>query len=65
MTEHSDEIFTRSTQTLNLQVPQPKREIFQNSFRYQGAVLWNSLPAQLKSAADLEAFKKSYKDLFF
>ena len=65
MTKNTHEVFTRSTQIRNVQVPQPNREIFRKSFKYQGALLWNSLPAQLKSAADLNVFKKQYKELYF
>ena len=65
LTNHAHQVYTRSTQNLNVHVPQPKQEIYRNSFKYQGAVLWNSLPAQLKSAADLNSFKRMYKEMFF
>ena len=65
MTKDTHDIPTRSSQNSNVQIPQPNYEIFRNSFRYQGAVLWNSLPPQLKSATELDMFKRTYKDLYF
>ena len=65
MSNETHNIPTRSTQNFNVQVPEPKYEIFRNSFRYQGALLWNSLPAQLKNSNDIASFKKYYKNLYF
>ena len=65
MSSYTHDISTRSTQNLKVQVPYPNCEMFRNSFKYQGAVLWNSLPAQLRSASDLNSFKRLYKHIYF
>ena len=59
------EIPTRSASTGLLQVPQPNYEIFRNSLKYQGALVWNNLPAQLKNTPDIVSFKRLYKHLYF
>ena len=38
-------------------VPRPYTESGENSFHYQGAVLWNSLPRDVKSPPNLRSFK--------
>jgi len=65
MTSDTHDIPTRSFQNYNVQIPQPNYEIFRNSFKYQGAVLWNSLPAHLKSATNIDVFKRLYKQRYF
>ena len=65
MTENTHDRSTRSVTHQNLQVPKPKVEHFRNSFRYRGAVQWNSLPTELKSATSADLFKYKYKRHFF
>ena len=65
MTCDTHDIPTRSSQNYTVQIPQPKYEIFRNSFKYQGAVLWNSLPSHLRNATDIDAFKRLYKQYYF
>ena len=40
-----------------LTIPQPRTNYLRNSFRYIGAVLWNSLPETLRQAESLHNFK--------
>ena len=40
-----------------LTIPQPRTNYLRNSFRYNGAVLWNSLPEPLRQAESLSNFK--------
>ncbi len=38
---------TRFANNMNVVVPKPNVETFRNSFMYQDAISWNSLPPQL------------------
>jgi hypothetical protein len=40
-----------------LAIPQPRTNYLKNSFSYSGAVLWNSLPTELRQASSLRKFK--------
>ena len=40
-----------------LTIPQPRTNYLRNSFRYSGAVLWNSSPETLRQAKSLRNFK--------
>ena len=40
-----------------LTIPQPRSNYLRNSFRYSGAVLWNSLPQTLRQAESLSNFR--------
>ena len=42
----------------DLPIPKPKKEFLKRSFKYRGAVLWNNLPYQGKSASSMYAFKR-------
>ena len=59
------EFLTRSASNNNFQVPEPKYELYRNSFKYQGSLLWNSLHPQLQSATDIKEFKWMYKNMYF
>ena len=48
---------------LNLFVPRVNQTTYGlHSFRYQGTLLWNSLPEEIKTAANLNTFKKLIKN---
>jgi len=47
-----------------LKVPLPRTNYYKNSFSYSGAVLWNSLPRELRSAASLGQFRRLIKQAF-
>ena len=57
--------YTRSAQQNNVQIPKPNLEQFKKSFKYHGAVTWNSLPAELKQAENIDRFKHLYKQIYF
>ena len=40
-----------------LAVPLPRTNFLKNSFSYKGAVLWNSLPPDLRQAQTLNGFR--------
>ena len=40
----------------NLFIPRPNTEVLKKSFRYRGAVTWNSLSAEAKQATTLNSF---------
>jgi len=65
MTSHTHELATRSVSNLNYQIPEPHLEIFKQSFRFQGATLWNNLPLELRNINDINEFKFYYKRLHF
>ena len=48
----------RSNDT-DLALPKPKTNYLKRSFKYSGAVLWNSLPSEAKKASSLYQFKRS------
>ena len=52
---------TRTTNQCMVVIPQPRTEIFKQSFAYKGAVLWNMLPINIKLSTSLSQFKYSYK----
>jgi hypothetical protein len=47
----------------DLVLPHPKREFLQNSFKFSGAKLWNSLPLQAKLAQSEYTFKMNINSL--
>ncbi len=48
----------RSNDT-DLALPKPKMNYLKRSFRYSGAMMWNSLPSEAKKASSLYQFKCS------
>ena len=40
-----------------LAIPLPRTNFMKNSFSYSGAVLWNSLPVELRKASTLNSFR--------
>ena len=46
-----------------LNVPLPRTNYYKNSFSYSGAILWNSLPCNLREADSLGQFKRLLKEL--
>ena len=46
-----------------LNVPLPHTNYYKNSFSYSGAILWNSLPCNLREAESLGQFKRLLKEL--
>ena len=46
-----------------LNVPLPRTNYYKNSFSYSGAILWNSLPCNLRETESLGQFKRLLKEL--
>ena len=65
MTRDTHDIPTRSTASGSLQVPRPNYDFFRNSFGYQGSIIWNNLPPQLRDAPDIDTFKRLYRNTYF
>ena len=50
-------------ETVNkVNVPQPRTNFYKCSFSYSGAVLWNSLPLELRKAESLNELKRLIKE---
>ena len=47
-----------------LAVPKPRTNYLKNSFSYNGAVLWNSLPTELRKTNNLSEFKSGCSRFF-
>ena len=45
-----------------LAIPLSRTNYMKNSFSYSGAVLWNSLPAEMRQADDLSTFRLDCKN---
>ncbi len=56
---------TRFANNMNVVVAKQNVETFRNSFMYQGAISWNSLPPHLKYASTHDSFKRLYKKEYF
>ncbi len=56
---------TRFANNINVVVPKPNVETFRNSFMYQCAISWNSLPPHLKYATTHDSFKRLDKKKYF
>ena len=52
---------TRSSNSMNVNVPSARTKMFESSFSYQGAVKWNALPEHLKRICTLDEFKSNLK----
>ena len=48
----------------NVAVPLPRTNFLKNSFRFSGAVLWNSLPTHVRQARTLESFHAGCSGFF-
>ena len=45
-----------------LDVPLPRTNYYKNSFSYSGAILWNSLPCNVREAESLGQFKRLLRE---
>lgn len=65
MKERNDGKYTRSKQSVNLQCPFPKTEMFRKGISYQGPARWSGLPHEIKNIQTLEQFKVAVKDYYW
>ena len=52
---------TRSSNSKDVHVPPHKSNILKRSFIYNGSVIWNYFPSEIKRAENLNQFKYKYK----
>ena len=50
---HRDSGYCLTDSVNKVNVPQPRTNDYKNSFSYSGAVLWNSLPLELRKQSPL------------
>ena len=48
-----------------LVIPLPRTNFLKNSFRYYGAVIWNSLPLELRQAETINSFRRRCHNFFY
>ena len=46
----------RSVANRNFLIPKPKLNLFKNSLSYSGAIIWNSIPLEIKNSNSLDIF---------
>ena len=51
----------RSVANKNFLIPKPKLNLFKNSLSYSGAIIWNSIPLEIKNSNSLDIFVKKCK----
>ena len=49
----------RSSTHQNLSIPKHRNELFKRTLQYSGAIIWNGLPSNLRSAPSLASFKQN------
>ena len=51
----------RSVANRNFLIPKPKLNLFKNSLSYSGAIIWNSIPLEIKNSNSLDIFVNKCK----
>ena len=51
----------RSVTNKNFLIPKPKLNLFKNSLSYSGAIIWNSIPLEIKTSKSLDSFVNKCK----
>ena len=51
----------RSVANKNFLIPRPKLNLFKNSLSYSGAIIWNSIPLEIKESNSLNIFVNKCK----
>ena len=51
----------RSVANRNFLIPKPKLNLFKNSLSYSGAIIWNSIPLEIKNSNSLDILLTSVK----
>ena len=51
----------RSVVNRNFLIPKPKLNLFKNSLSYSGAIIWNSIPLEIKNSNSLDIFVNKCK----
>ena len=55
---------TRLANTMNVDVPYARTELYKRSAIYRASIIWNSMPDNLKDCIDLNDFKAKAKVYF-
>ena len=58
-------LYNNSSNTMDVYLPTPRKEIYKNSFVYSGGMAWNSLPSVVKECQDLETFKTCLRQFYY
>ena len=53
---NNSQVNLRSTSNKNFLIPKPKISLFKNSLSYSGALVWNSVPLEIKQSSTIESF---------
>ena len=53
----------KSSQSINVIVPCGNSSYLKSSFIYNGAVMWNDLPAEVKCINDVNVFKSTVRNI--
>ena len=53
---------TRLSESLDVPIPSHNSSALKRSFIYNGSVLWNALPEEIKASDSIFTFKKRYKE---
>ena len=63
MRSASDDTITslRSVTNKNILIPKPKLNLFENSLSYSGAIIWKSIPLEIKTSKSLDSFVNKCK----
>lgn len=59
----SNDLSTRSHNTLNVEVPFCRTDVMKRSFIYRGSKLWNNLPDNVQNSESVNVFKHNLKTL--
>ncbi len=49
----------RSRTNMNCAVPKPRNNLFKTSLSYSGALIWNSIPVEIRNACSLNIFSNN------
>ena len=55
---------TRSATNKDLLLPRAKTSLFQHSFAYYGAKIWNQLPLNIRNSSSICTFKSNFKQTY-
>ena len=51
-----DTMTLRSDSNKNFKTPKPKLNMFKNSLSYSGALIWNSIPVDIRNSSTVDSF---------
>ena len=57
---NDDTMTLRSDSNKNFKTPKPKLNMFKNSLSYSGALIWNSIPVDIRNSSTVDSFVNKY-----